>query len=105
MHIRYQGFQLYRLWRGKARECSGWLIRAGQEPLMLSRQKNSWTWQPVNTPWEYSVSGQIKAGYLDPDFNQLACLLYRQQFPSRYQALQALRGALISESASFQQQK
>ena len=96
MHIRYQGFQLYRLWRGKARECSGWMIRIGEEPLMLSRQQSSWMLQPVNTPWEYCPKGQIKAGPLDQDFNQLACLLHRQQFPSRYQALQALRGVLLS---------
>jgi hypothetical protein len=65
---------------------------------MLSRQPGGWTLQPFHTPWEYCSGGKIKAGHLDPDFNQLAALLRRQQFPSRYQALQALQGVLIAEA-------
>lgn len=97
MHIRYQGFQLQRLWPRIKSQPAGWLVRLGNETMLLSRQGSGWQLKPCDQPLRYDLSGRVSAAPLDPDFHQLAMLIRSQVFPSRYQALQAVKGLIFEQ--------
>jgi len=79
MHIRYQGFQLYRLWPRSKNQPAGWQI------------------EPCEQPFRYDLSGRVAAAPLDPDFHHLAMLIRSQVYPSRYQALEAAKGLIFEQ--------
>ena len=97
MHIRYQGFKLHRLWPRSKNQPAGWLVRLGNEPMLLSKQESGWQIEPCEQPFRYDLSGRVMAAPLDPDFHQLAMLIRYQVYPSRYQALQAAKGLIFEQ--------
>lgn len=98
MTIRYQGFRLQRLWPRTKRDPAGWMLRLGGETMLLSRREQGWQIKPCDQPLCYQRNGWVQDGALDPDFHQLCMLIQGQAYPTRYQALQALRGLSWSQA-------